>query len=162
MGWRVFCFGVFEMYRDNELLPYKKFGGNKERLLLKILLAEHNTFFTSEQLIDRLWNEKLPEDPQKALRNYIWRLRAMFDDKVHQLIRSNQNGGYGFWSREDVWVDIHEFERRFKAAENLLAGQNLDKAIQHLSETVALYRGEFLKEDLYEEWAALPRSELQE
>jgi len=168
MGIRIFCFGEFEVYRNTERIPEKKFGGAKARCLLKILLTKPNKFFLKDKLIEWLWNgNSLPQNPQSTLRNYIYHLRKALEPGVDHsntssVIRTGADGSYGFFVNDDCWIDVKAFEEQLQVGETAASQQRWDEVIQSLSQAVALYRGDFLKDALYEDWATQRRNGLKE
>ena len=168
MGMRIYCFGEFEIYYNAERIPEKEFGGAKVRYLLKILLTKPNTFFLKDQLIEWLWDENtLPDNPQNTLRNYIYHLRKALESGVDRgdtlsVIHTGEDGSYGFFVNDDCWIDVKAFEEQLQVGETAASQQRWDEVIQSLSQAVALYRGDFLKDALYENWATQRRNELKE
>lgn len=164
---RFYCFGEFEVFRNGEALNVTTLGGVKARRLLKILLTHQGSFLTVDQLIEWLWNDDRPEHPERTLRNYVYQLRKVLeadvaDGQEYKLIRTGEEGCYGLFSSKDYWMDVQAFEAIIKEAESLVARQSWQEAVQQLQEAAALYRGDFLKEELYEEWTKARRNELQQ
>ncbi|MCC3765607.1 tetratricopeptide repeat protein [Glycomyces sp. TRM65418] len=50
-------------------------GAERERLLLATLLLRAGQVVDADELIDRLWRDRLPERPRAALHTCVWRLR---------------------------------------------------------------------------------------
>lgn len=151
MSWKIFCFGVFEVFENGSLVSWKNNGGPKAKLVLKALLTEPNAFHSPEKLIDWIWGERLPENPGNALRNYIWQLRKLFEpdairENGHRIIRTSEDGYYGFFVDENYSVDVDDFRSILAQA------SHADNQIELLEQAVSLYRGPFLKDDLYEDW----------
>ena len=66
--------GPLEVLADGESV---ELGGQKQRVLLAILLLEANRVVASDRLIDALWEEEPPETAQKALQVYVSQLRKL-------------------------------------------------------------------------------------
>lgn len=164
---RFFCFGEFEVFANGEALNMTLLGGVKARRLLKILLTHQGSFLTVDQLIEWLWNSDRPKNPHRTLANYVYQLRKVLEADVadgqdYRLIRTGEEGSYGLFASTDCWIDVQAFEEQVKAAEPLIAEGSWQEAIQALQEAAALYRADFLREDLYEDWASARRDELQQ
>ena len=60
----------------------------------------------------------------------------------------------------EVWIDYREFEKCILIGRRLEKDKRLDEAIKRYDTAVELYQGDFLEEDLYEDWPALKRENL--
>ncbi len=157
------CFGELEIAIDGERFPAQRLGGARARRLFKVLLTHPDRFLTKDQLIDWLWDdERLPENPERALRNYVYQLRKALKPETgaFQLIRTGDDGGYGFFANGFAWIDTAAFEAGLERAEALLNEECWAEAVAPLQEAVALRRGEFFPEDRYGDWATARRDEL--
>jgi hypothetical protein len=63
-----------------------------------------------------------------------------------------RRGGYALSAQSDCWIDAEEFSHLEELGRRAYRQENYDEAIRRLQEAVALYRGEYLAEDRYEEW----------
>lgn len=145
--------GGFRVERDGVPVPSSKWRSKKARQLFKMLVSRHDRPVHREQLIEALW----PDEAEGTLANRLAvaasTVRTILDpEKVfpshHYLV------GDGDTLRLDtshVWVDVIEFLR--------LAESGLRGGFADLEKAEALYRGDFLEEDLYEEWAQPLREE---
>src|SRR5574337_722682 len=132
---RFYCFGELEVFCNGEPLNITTLGGVKARRLLKVLLTHQGSFLTVDQLIEWLWNDDQPENPQRTLRNYIYQLRKVLETDVaenqeYRLIRTGEEGSYGLFASEEYWIDVQAFEAQLKAAESLIAQQSWREAVQ--------------------------------
>ena len=59
-----------------------------------------------------------------------------------------------------IWVDVDEFEALWRAGRSLERSGRLDEAVDTYRRAEALYTGDFLEEDPYEDWASLRREAL--
>jgi two-component SAPR family response regulator len=57
----------------------------------------------------------------------------------------------------EVWTDTDEFEARYERGRHLEKTQREAEAIAEYEEAVELYRGDYLAEDLYEDWTMVER-----
>jgi DNA-binding SARP family transcriptional activator len=64
--------GPLEVVDDDRLV---ELGGQKQRVLLAVLLLEANKVVSSDRLIDALWEDAPPDSAQKALQVYVSNLR---------------------------------------------------------------------------------------
>jgi DNA-binding SARP family transcriptional activator len=70
-------------------------------------------------------------------------------------------GGYVL-DRRRVRIDADEFEREVDAGRAAFAAGLRESAVQRLQTALALYRGDFLEEETYSEWALDERNRLRE
>jgi DNA-binding SARP family transcriptional activator len=61
----------------------------------------------------------------------------------------------------DLWIDYIEFEKHVKAGRQFELSGDLAEAAREYSHAEAIYQGDFLKEDLYEDWPNSQRTYLQ-
>ncbi len=131
-----------------------KLSRRKAGLLLAYLCVHKGQGITREHLIDVLWEDTPPADPQKALRQELWALRDAF-------VKSGLDGDRYLLCEgdfvcvpqaSDVWVDVLAFETKTKNA----LEQSEVIAAQAMEETAELYKGEFLP-GVYAEWTHIIR-----
>ncbi len=164
-GLRVKCFGRFEVYRDGVLLSPKDWGRRKTKTLLKVLLS--GRVFTQDQLIEYLFPNL---DPHKAIKNLLGRvgeLRRALEPGLpkatdSQYIINAGQGGYLFGPDAPICLDTEEFEKQSNAAQAAESAGRWPEALAAYQKAVCLYQGDYLAEDLYEEWTLAPREHWQE
>jgi DNA-binding SARP family transcriptional activator len=59
-----------------------------------------------------------------------------------------------------LWLDVDEFDSRIQSGRRREAAGDIDKAARDYEYVEGLYRGEFMADDPYEDWAALTRERL--
>lgn len=156
MGLEVFLFGKFEARREGELLLW---SNAKTRALLKILAGERGRVFSVDELIEYLWPEEEKDLKSTAsnLRARVAELRRILEPGLAQSKNSRyietQRGGYALRANADCWVDAEEFARCEEQGRRAQRAGQLEAAIALYEKAIALYRGEYLEEDRYEEWA---------
>ena len=89
--------------------------GKRQSSALAILLIEAPRSVSADRLIDEIWGEATPQDPEAALHNVISRLRSVIGDDLQ-----STKGGYSLVTGNS---DIREFER---AADEALRSQTLN------------------------------------
>lgn len=134
---RITTLGGFSVEVDGEPVPTSAWGSRHARQLCKRLVAARGWPVTRDQLIDMLW----PDDTDRDT------VSARLSVQLSKLRRVLQGGVVA--DRETVRLDLDEVDTDLEAfyrAED-------DTAI------VAAYRGEFLPEDIYDDWTNPPRDE---
>lgn len=134
---RINTLGRFLVEIDGDEVPTADWGSRNARQLTKRLVAARGWPTTRDELIDMLWPDE--DDRSKLSARLSVQLSA-----VRRILR----GGV-IADRTSVRLDLDEvstdLEDFYQATD--------DAAI------VAAYTGEFLPEDLYEDWAGAPRDE---
>jgi DNA-binding SARP family transcriptional activator len=60
----------------------------------------------------------------------------------------------------DIWLDFEEFEAHMRAARRLEAAGQIPAAMAQYGIADSLYIGDFLQEDLYDDWPSVQREQL--
>ena len=156
-GVKILFFGSFAVYRDGELVgPWRN---AKTLALLKILAGERGRIFSVDELIEYLWPDcENLRSAASNLRGRVAELRKIFG---YSFIVSCR-GGYALSAESDCWIDAEEFSRLEELGRRAYREARYDEALAKLQEAVALYRGEYLAEDRYEEWALQIRERYRE
>jgi DNA-binding SARP family transcriptional activator len=132
--------------------------------LLKFLVANRDTPMHSDAIAEALWPRARP-DTTNTVRHFIHALREKLEPRRRRYERSAfvlaRNGGYQL-NGERVKVDADEFEREARAGLIALAADERDLAVPHLEAAMALYKGDFLPDERYEDWAINERERLRD
>ncbi|MFC3896811.1 BTAD domain-containing putative transcriptional regulator [Lentzea rhizosphaerae] len=140
--------GQVELRVDGRLV---EIGHARQRCVLAVLLVEANRVVTTEQLLDRVWADRLPYKARQVASNYVSRLRRLLAGEV-PIVR--QGGGYVLQVDPEA-VDLHRFRRLVKQAR----GGDAAKSLALLEEAAGLWRGEAF-EGLDTPWIAAVREGL--
>lgn len=111
-------------------------GHPRQRCVLAVLLVEANRSVHTEQLIDRVWGEKPPNNVRNVLSSYVTRLRGAFNlIGGDQVTLGRRSGGYSLVTDPER-IDMHRFR-------DLVAAGRPDgpRAEIVLSEALALWHG---------------------
>lgn len=160
---RIYCFGPFEVYYRGIHIPQRRCG--KVAAVLKYLAARPRQPISRDVLLEVLWPETAPGIANNRLKVAIHHLRQTFASAVLQRgepIVLFQNGHYLFNPEVHVWTDVDAFRENWQAGLRLERSGALAGAIPFYQQAVKLYRGDFLEEDLFEEWTLPPREELKD
>lgn len=157
---RAYLFGRFELWVGHSLVT--QWAGSKSKTLLKLLLAAHPAPLPAASLMATLWDGVDEELARQRLHTAISDLRRALRavrPEAGALIVS-QSGGYGLDPRATVWIDTAAFSRAQRAGLHYEQAGRPDEARAALQEAVALYRGEYLEEDVYDDWPIEQRERL--
>jgi DNA-binding SARP family transcriptional activator len=143
-------------------------GGNwiqhRPGQLLKYLVCERQRMVHADEIAESFWPGSDP-GVLNNVRHFVHTLREKLEPEREKRSPSSfviaGRGGY-MLSRERVWIDADEFEAKidtglaaFERDEDVLAQRLLHEALE-------LYRGEFLADEPYAEWAFAERERLRD
>lgn len=154
------CLGKFELWLGHR--PVSQWAGGKSKLLLKRLLAAYPSPVSAASLMDALWSGVEEELARQRLHTAISDLRRALravDPDAGELVVS-QSGGYGLSPTALIRIDTLAFERARRAGLQYEQLGRLDEARAAYCRGVELYRGDYLEEDLYEDWPTERREKL--
>jgi DNA-binding SARP family transcriptional activator len=159
--------GGFEVIRPGGPVDLVAWQSRKARALLKILLSRRGHATTREALIDFLWPDDDPAVASRRLSVALSTVRTVLDPARHMAADR-----YIGSDRRSIWIDgAHvdlDVDAFLRAAEQGLgvgrAGGPAEPRLEPdmLRQAEAAYRGDFLEEDPYEDWAVPLREELRE
>jgi len=152
----VYCLGPFRVFRKNRLITC--WSSYKSLALFKCLIKHHQTPIAKEVLMDLFWPDADSEAARRNLHQAIYSLR--------QTLRQGESDFFPIQFVNDcyllhpdlkIWIDYLEFEKHWKTGRQLEEVGKLAEAAAEYSIAENLYCGDFLEEDLYEEWASTTR-----
>jgi DNA-binding SARP family transcriptional activator len=156
--------GEFQIWRNHLSIRANEWKSHKEKTLLKILLVHRDHVILQDQLIELLW----PDVRYSAALNNLWvtisNLRRLLEPALRkpsdsQMILS-QPSGYKLTTSGTVRLDIDDFSAQVAAGNELCERGQFHAALIAYRAAQALYTGDFLAEDRYEEWTLTKRLEL--
>ena len=132
--------------------------------LLKYLICARGRVVAAEEIAQALW----PETDARALssvRYFVHALRTRLEPtrgpRTPSSFIESRRGGYSL-NTQRVWVDATEFEELVATGLAALAAGERDTALHRLEPATNLYRGDFLADEPYAEWALSERDRFQE
>ena len=141
---------------DGEGSPLELPGG-RPRALLALLLIHPAEAVSVDRVIEELWSDRLPENPQNAVQVLASRLRkAVGADVV-----LSEAGGYRLLL-EPGERDSERFEELAARGRDELAGGDAAAAAETLRNALALWRGPALADVRYERFAQSEVARLEE
>ena len=157
---RVQCLGRFCLWRGEREITH--WGRSAARAVFQYLLAHRAQPVPMERLMDAFWPTSGPAQARKNLHQAVTALRRTLEPELATGMPSRYlrvgEGTYALDLPPGSWVDYEVFEARLRP---LLHGESPPQ-VEALNEALALYRGDYLIENLYEDWAALPRERLRD
>ena len=157
---RIQTLGAFRIVRDGQPAPMSEWQSKKARRLLKTLVARRGRPVPRDVLMDALWPDDDSAAVAKRLSVAVSTIRAVLDP-TGRYEPDHFVGGSDALALDyaHVDVDVEDFlSDAARGVEALREGRH-GEALELLEAAEAAYSGEFLEEELYEDWAAPLREE---
>lgn len=156
----VYCLGTFRAYEDEHAID--EWPSRKGKAIFKYLLLHRQQRISKDVLMAQFWPEASADAARNNLNVAVYGLRQAlrngYPDFSHVLF---QDGCYFLNPEMDVWVDVEQFTAVYRRANQLQQCGETAAALQEFHAAEALYQGELLAEDPYEEWPAARRQQMQ-
>ncbi|MDP9067810.1 MAG: winged helix-turn-helix domain-containing protein [Actinomycetota bacterium] len=153
--------GGFRVLRHGEPIPTTEWRSKKARDLLKMLVARRGRPVPREVLMEALWPEEESDKLGNRLSVALTTLRTVLDPERRYELEHFVCGGKSTvgLQLENLRVDVLDFLQEASSALDLRSEGWLQEANATLREAEALYAGDFLEEDAYEDWSVPLREE---
>ncbi len=158
LGLQIRCFGRFEVLCNGQ--PVDRWRRRAAITLLKYLVTQRRPVHR-DVLLDLLWPELASVAGMNGLRVTLHSLRKTLAASGADPIM-NVGAVYFLNPAGSLWVDADVFSTHFEEGLRIERRQGLHQASSEYASAEALYRDDFLVEDLYEEWTVLRREELRD
>jgi DNA-binding SARP family transcriptional activator len=137
---------------------------NRAGQILKFMVAERHRVAYADEIVERLWPNAGASDT-RGLRYFIHVLREHLEPEGAPEPPSSfvlaTRGGYVLDERR-VWIDADAFEELVQAGMTARDRSDPRTALEHIHHAMELYRGDFLADEPYAEWAVLERERLRQ
>src|SRR5829696_8498382 len=154
-------FGHFEILCDSETMPLGRNG--KVLTIMKYLLANRSRPVSQDHLMGWLWPESNLKKARWSLNSAIHGLRKLLSG-CSSSISTNyvflEDGYYRLSPDVRVSTDVDDFDRHHEQGRRLEKESGKQDATIEYEKAVGLYRGDYLIEDLYEDWTMVERERL--
>lgn len=143
--------------------PITRWPNRKGRTLLAYLAYNRNRRICKDILMDLFWPKVSPQSARNSLNVAIHSIRSSYsriDPDREYIIYSDEC--YFLNPQLNIRVDVGEFQKHWKKARLLADREGVAGAISELEKAASIYRGDFMEEDLYEDWTVSERENLRE
>lgn len=158
---RVQMLGTFRVWRGAQEIQAREWQREKARQLFQLLLTHRGHWVQREQICAWLWPEADLDAAERQFKVTLNALNAALEPgrppRVAPFFVRRQGLAYSFAPSYGVWIDVDEFELRAAAA---AASDDPDFARRNAQLAVALFRGDYLAESLYDPWTTEERERL--
>jgi len=153
--------GRFAVLQSGQPVPLTAWQSRKARDLLKVLVARRGRPITRDAAAEALWPDEDPAPLPNRLSVALSTIRKIMDPgrrhaADYYIVADTRTIALRL---DHVDVDLIEFLAVADQAIDLMAKGDRDAAATPLRQARQIYAGEFLEEDLYEDWAVEAREE---
>ncbi len=154
----VHMLGGFQVF-DNGV-PIERWPKGKGRQILKYLLLNRHVPVPKEVLMEVFWPDQEATNARNNLNVAVYSIRRAFRKVRRGFFHIVfQNGAYLLNPEVEVWIDTEAFLSAVREGRQREASGQIEAAMAAYRKAVELYRGDFLPEDIYEDWTAELREE---
>lgn len=156
----VYCLGQFRVYFAGRFV--EEWSNGKGKAIFKFLVTcpEHRA--GKEILMERFWPNAEPHAARNSLNVAIYSLRRAFSRVNPSSVVLFQDDCYLLNPELEVWIDHKAFTAHLTAGQDLERRGETTSAMHEYRCAEALYQGEFLQEDRYEDWPDPLRRDLRD
>jgi DNA-binding SARP family transcriptional activator len=154
-------FGHFDLLCDEEVIHLGRNG--KALAILKYLLAHRSRPVSQDHLMGWLWPESNLKKARWSLNSAIHGLRKLLGSCPSSAAVTYvllEEGYYRLSPEVRLATDVDEFDASYEQGRRLERAGREEEAAAEYEEAVGLYRGDYLVEDLYEDWTMVERERL--
>ncbi len=152
---RVQALGPFRVWRGTkEILP-SEWRREKARRLFQVFLTCRHTLLDRDQILEMLWPDQDPETAKRDFKVALSTLCKVLEPDRPEgmppayIIRDGSR--YGLRPGADIWLDVEELEEEIAQGDRCF-DREPERALEHYQRALALYRGDYLEDCLYESW----------
>ncbi|MFN8360510.1 MAG: tetratricopeptide repeat protein [Candidatus Kapaibacterium sp.] len=160
----VFTLGGFRLVINGREIDRNDWKNRKKaRDIFKYLLLNHRKSVPFDTLIDVLWEDAGARDLLPSLWNAASVIRKILQPELLAQTQSQyllvQDNCYTLNLGEICFIDFVEFQSLIASADSV---DELQRKIPYFEKAIALYQGDFLKEDQLAEWTTFEREKMKE
>ncbi len=158
---RVFSLGGFRIERNGVPVQDAEWKGRLSKTFFKLLVAQAGKKIARDVIMDIFWPDK-GGSARTLLNNLMRRIRRLLDPP-DALISGGfcilLDGDMLYLNPETVWTDMEQFLSHIEAAV-IVRPHDPKKALDEYDKAFGLYHGDFLQDDIYEDWAGRARDRI--
>lgn len=160
-GMCVFFLGQFRAVITDQVLDV--WPSRKGKSLFAYLCYHGTKPIFKDALMDVFWPKSMADSARNSLNVLIHgirkRLQQLDATKEYILFR---NECYCINPDIEVWSDVDELKSLWRKAQATEKSQSLEAAVKYHEQIASIYLGDFMPDDLYEDWSNLERENLKE
>src|SRR5215469_3763962 len=141
-------------------VPVDEWSSARIRSLFGYLLTHRKPWPAREVLMEVFWPESSPKASRNSLNVAIHGLRRVLKEAKDVPVIVYSGGTYRLHPDVHLWLDVEEFDKLVERGRLHEDRGETDQATAAYEFAAGLYRGEFLADDPYDDWAELIRERL--
>jgi DNA-binding SARP family transcriptional activator len=141
-------------------VPIEEWSSARTRSLFGYLLTHRQPWPAREVLMEVFWPESSPKASRNSLNVAIHGLRCVLRKAKDVPVIVYSGGAYHLHPDVRLWLDVEEFDKLVERGRSHEDVGEVDQAAAAYDFATGLYRGDFLADDPYDDWAALIRERL--
>jgi LuxR family transcriptional regulator, maltose regulon positive regulatory protein len=158
------CFGRFNVRSTSGQI--EQWHSAKAKSVFQYLLIRPREPALRDMLMEALWPECSPKAAANNLKVAVHQLKSTLSSLGAEMENLRHvlflQGSYLINPEMNLWIDAEEFEKHWTAGRRFEKGHNANEAIREYENAEALYQGDYLADELYEEWTLLRREALKD
>ncbi len=159
---RIQCFGKFQVSRGDQTI--EAWNNNRAKGILKLLVIHMGRPIPKDVFIEAFWPGYPAQSANNSFRVAMHELRQRLSllDRAGDACRYilAQGNSYSLNPQAPLWIDVQEFDAHWRRGRMLEQARRIQEAMVEYQLAARLYQGDFLEEDIYEEWALIRREGL--
>jgi len=141
--------GKFSVSIGDTVISDNSTRSHKVWKIFKYLITNRHKMVTVEALIDVLWPDEGPDNPQKSLYTLMSRLRKLLNTGGDVNYILFQHDSYQWDPKLPIDLDVADFEHWIKLAEGLHTDE---EKVPLLKNAIEIYTGDYMGESAFEIW----------
>lgn len=160
---RVFTLSPFRVLIGDDLLLDEESGSAQMRQLLKYLVNAKDEPLQRSEVVYHLWPDLDADEADRQLTSLLaaFKKSTRADLPDHNFVIA-AGAQLALNLDADLWVDAFEFETNASMAQAAQEVGDVDIALGLFLSALALYKEDYLRENLYEDWPSERREKLRE
>lgn len=144
-------------------VPVQRWRSRKGRSLFAYLLYHHKRPVYRDVLMETFWPDVDPECSRDSLNVTIHHIRQDLRgcDSAQEIILYKDEC-YAINPDLEVWLDCEAFQSQWHKVQHHRYDKDVTRECRELEDVVHLYKGDFMEEEPYEDWAASERENYRE
>lgn len=155
--------GNFQVLRGESPIEEGEWKAKQPKLLLKALITRGGARVPKDVLMEDLWPETSQFSAERNFKVVLHRLRKALEPSMDRNAGSSYvllKGNLLSLNRDLCRIDLDDFLAFYRRAKKADQAGEVREVISAGASALALYKGDFLADDLYVPWAELKREEL--
>lgn len=160
---RVFTLGPFRALVGDDLLLDEEVGDSRARLLLKYLVTQPEGAAERGKLLYVLWPDLEEGEAEARLDSLLHGFGTTMHGDLPSPRYVTEGGNTVHLNQQaNIWVDAAEFESQVRTAQDAQENGETEIALGLFLAALSLYKDDFLRENLYDDWPSDKRERLRE